>query len=841
MPGMTLPPGFRFHPTDEELVDHYLTNRVKGIPLSYKVIADVDLYKCEPWDLPSKSSLPQVDHEWFFFSPRDRKYPNGSRTNRATEAGYWKATGRDRTVRKDSKKVIGMKKTLVFYRGRAPHGERTDWLMHEYRLDGEEFQKMNVPQDAFVLCRVFKKNGFPPPKNPSGGSGSMEEAVDQVDSPGEVKSSLFTENDVKPSMTSLANLAPLAQQLSSPQEGLSENHIMNGAVDNYVGRPSSGYMEDLFAPTGSFNRQTQQQTRTSEADNSEFSLDEGLEKRNHQKLLDDFYAICPPLDGGGIAPLDDEDPYNDIPGLIDSTKNVRTEFNNKWQEQVAYQEQVNGVYHTWDGGQSLPKHEDQLIFPPYENDFGPLPTLVQLPSPPTQTSSMDDNDTESSSVPSSNNHFSTFQIRTRPSVTSPIVAGTYSSQWTAKRRVLLQHRGTTFTPVPPVDVASGKPSEAMSPLVSKAEVVEPKLSSDTQATSSEVSKVDSEVANSQDSTWATNAISAPLSDDSSDDRGYDVTRSLVAASDFATERLIQRALNIPVSSQPFSDDISSVYKVSSHTSPSVVDVGSRDFDRDNGREKQECVSEIESGNSSVAHASTQDVDQSNCRTSETGETAVYKMGESSGFLKKGLVNESRVMRYMGLGLFEPIAALRDASAGSYSSASSKQQVTSRELPTGIGSIHVNAVTVTCSCSSAGRPHVPTKACACYPTFWEGRCENDISTKQDCSEAQRLETRDGTLPRFTRYRVFGCLSLLLVVQIGFSILEYRRGHYSLLLHFRDSDLSERFFDSLPRLFRDLLFATFGATFLYLFQRRSVPWRSIFLRRAVNSELSAAGIF
>ncbi|KAL3630364.1 hypothetical protein CASFOL_023348 [Castilleja foliolosa] len=157
MAPVSLPPGFRFHPTDEELVAYYLKRKINGRKIDLEIIPEVDLYKCEPWDLPGKSLLPSKDLEWYFFSPRDRKYPNGSRTNRATKAGYWKATGKDRKVNSQMREV-GMKKTLVYYRGRAPHGARTDWVMHEYRLDERECDIPTGLQDAYALCRVFKKS-----------------------------------------------------------------------------------------------------------------------------------------------------------------------------------------------------------------------------------------------------------------------------------------------------------------------------------------------------------------------------------------------------------------------------------------------------------------------------------------------------------------------------------------------------------------------------------------------------------------------------------------------------------------------------------------------------------
>lgn len=81
------------------------------------------------------------EKEWFFYVPRDRKYRNGDRPNRVTTSGYWKATGADRMIRGESSRPIGLKKTLVFYSGKAPKGIRTSWIMNEYRLPQSETNK----------------------------------------------------------------------------------------------------------------------------------------------------------------------------------------------------------------------------------------------------------------------------------------------------------------------------------------------------------------------------------------------------------------------------------------------------------------------------------------------------------------------------------------------------------------------------------------------------------------------------------------------------------------------------------------------------------------------------
>ncbi|KDP32250.1 hypothetical protein JCGZ_14878 [Jatropha curcas] len=146
-------PGFRFSPTDVELISYYLKKKMEGADKCVEVISEVEICRYEPWDLPGKSVI-KSENEWFFFSARGRKYPNGSQSRRATELGYWKATGKERNVKSGSN-VIGTKRTLVFHIGRAPKGERTEWIMHEYCMHGKS-------QDSLVVCRLRRNIDFRP-------------------------------------------------------------------------------------------------------------------------------------------------------------------------------------------------------------------------------------------------------------------------------------------------------------------------------------------------------------------------------------------------------------------------------------------------------------------------------------------------------------------------------------------------------------------------------------------------------------------------------------------------------------------------------------------------------
>ncbi|KAJ6817840.1 NAC domain-containing protein 79-like [Iris pallida] len=206
----TLPPGFRFYPSDQELVCHYLYKKVTNARTSDGTMVEVDLHTREPWELPEVAKL--SDNEWYFFSFRDRKYATGLRTNRATKSGYWKATGKDRMVFKPkTRTIVGMRKTLVFYSGRAPNGIKTSWVMHEFRLENPH----TPPKEDWVLCRVFHKK-----KGEASACFSLQESSEQQDV-----------GSISSCSLSLPPLIEQQQAVPAAEDGCFYDHLMMGPSD----------------------------------------------------------------------------------------------------------------------------------------------------------------------------------------------------------------------------------------------------------------------------------------------------------------------------------------------------------------------------------------------------------------------------------------------------------------------------------------------------------------------------------------------------------------------------------------------------------------------------------
>ncbi|XP_010029941.2 protein NTM1-like 9 [Eucalyptus grandis] len=157
-----LPPGFRFHATDEELLLLYLKPKILGQldEPYYNIIPEIDLCEWEPCQLPAMFDCMLKGKELFFYCRVKHKYLNSRRSDRTTRTGYWKVTGKERAIMsEDTNEQIGIKKTLVFYEGRVPHGKRTDWVMHEYHLNSKHLGSNHNEGEMlpYVACRIKNK------------------------------------------------------------------------------------------------------------------------------------------------------------------------------------------------------------------------------------------------------------------------------------------------------------------------------------------------------------------------------------------------------------------------------------------------------------------------------------------------------------------------------------------------------------------------------------------------------------------------------------------------------------------------------------------------------------
>ncbi|KAL7106589.1 hypothetical protein ACP275_06G003200 [Erythranthe tilingii] len=155
-----LPIGFRFHPTDEEVLVHYLKRKVFSLPLPASAIPEFDVFQSTPWDLPG-----DLKEKRYFFCKRKRSpltKCNGS--SYGTDCGYWKAIGKDKQIiAPGSNLIIGIKKSFVFrQRNNKSRDQKTQWIMHELCLVGSIntpflAQKLMMQLGDWVVCRVHQR------------------------------------------------------------------------------------------------------------------------------------------------------------------------------------------------------------------------------------------------------------------------------------------------------------------------------------------------------------------------------------------------------------------------------------------------------------------------------------------------------------------------------------------------------------------------------------------------------------------------------------------------------------------------------------------------------------
>ncbi|KDP41816.1 hypothetical protein JCGZ_26834 [Jatropha curcas] len=161
-----LPIGYRFHPTDEELLVHYLRRKVFGVPLPASVIPDFDVFQTDPWTLPG-----DLKEKRYFFSRKWGSDSENYRCKRAAGSGYWKPISKSRQIIASlSNYVIGVRTTLIFHQGNKHsnnyYDSKTQWVMHEYRLVGsgtipntKQVSKMKLGD--WVVYRVFQRKRRP--------------------------------------------------------------------------------------------------------------------------------------------------------------------------------------------------------------------------------------------------------------------------------------------------------------------------------------------------------------------------------------------------------------------------------------------------------------------------------------------------------------------------------------------------------------------------------------------------------------------------------------------------------------------------------------------------------
>ncbi|RCV34894.1 hypothetical protein SETIT_7G195000v2 [Setaria italica] len=279
------PVGFRFKPTLQELVEFYLLPKLLDNPtVPNDAVIEADAYECDPEILTKRYEARGADENWYFLSPRSRRYPGGDRPTRRTadNRGRWKpSTGQSKPgkdaaaghskAKKVLKKNLSVgayeftENTLAYYVGDPRNETKTKWLMHELTVPDPEKEKdldsptAEKPRDhmllnKYVMCRIYKSplKKWKELENEEGGTSSAsacDEEVPTSSQSGPAPEGSGEASALTPLSSKCAGKRPAAEQPTSEQANApnkrASQHTMRAPP---VGVGAAGYYDYRRVP-----------------------------------------------------------------------------------------------------------------------------------------------------------------------------------------------------------------------------------------------------------------------------------------------------------------------------------------------------------------------------------------------------------------------------------------------------------------------------------------------------------------------------------------------------------------------------------------------------------------
>nr|GMD11751.1 NAC domain-containing protein 43-like [Ipomoea batatas] len=131
-----VPPGFRFHPTEEELLHYYLRKKVTSEKIDLDVIRDVDLNKLEPWDIQGKEVQDRIGaaERLVLFQPQGQE-----------------VSDRNPDKPGDGGRILEGPRGGIRLDDNSPEPTQGTSLVGELN---------SAPEEGWVVCRVFKKKNY---------------------------------------------------------------------------------------------------------------------------------------------------------------------------------------------------------------------------------------------------------------------------------------------------------------------------------------------------------------------------------------------------------------------------------------------------------------------------------------------------------------------------------------------------------------------------------------------------------------------------------------------------------------------------------------------------------